>query len=80
MMNILIDKPWIFPASLIALVTAVLVLAIYADDRQREEWMAECIQHEPKYKCVAMWRAGNSSGDFATGMALGIGAGMAGRR
>lgn len=32
-----------------------------ATEAAEEKFMAACTQHEPEYRCTAMWRAGDSA-------------------
>lgn len=50
----------------IALISAVAATAVLAGfvvwvivltARERQEFMAECQQHQPKYQCTALWNA-----------------------
>lgn len=49
--------------AIVALVWMVIALG-RSDERDREAFMAECLQHRPQYECTAMWRAGERSTTF----------------
>lgn len=42
-------------------IAAVVSVAIFRDSKAEDEFMQECQQHEPHYRCVALWRAGEKS-------------------
>lgn len=47
--------------AVLAIIGAVLgALLVGSGDAKEKEFMAECLQHEARYRCTAMWRAGTT--------------------
>lgn len=61
MLDWIIDNMWWMLIVIFGTACLVLVVAFREEGRIRQEFMEECIRHEPKYKCTAMWRAANTS-------------------
>lgn len=53
---------FLFVVSSAALVIPIIGLFVLLSDggKAEQEFMSECLQHRPRYECVAMWRAGDS--------------------
>lgn len=50
----------IFIAVFVGLFAGLCGVSWLADSAAEDRFVAECQQHEPHYRCVALWRAGES--------------------
>jgi hypothetical protein len=67
MSDFLVDK--VLPASCVLMMLILLAFlcflpfAIQHEANEHSEFMSECRQHEPNYRCEALWRATSYRGD-----------------
>lgn len=54
-----LSESWLFLVAFAAILLMVYFIAI-SEDTEETAFMAECQRSEPHYKCVALWRQGNS--------------------
>lgn len=58
---------------IIALMAFLIFAVVAAEGKEREQFMELCQKHEPEYKCIAMWRAGEQSSTTVIPMPVVVG-------
>ena len=48
--------PWITMGAVLALFVSVIVIGIGRQNTRYAEYLADCMEHRPRYECVLLWR------------------------